>query len=507
MSIPKTPAITPSLPLVNKSAQQSTLSALLQSGAIELKLLKNTLLEGIILRQWPVPMGDRTELLKQLALDTRSIPAPLLTPLLKNPELSLVTLKITPLQTPLIALTTQKLPHHQPLKLTITESGQLQLLALPPTASQTAQAPPHKTPPHPTPNSLTLLTQGEMKTHLQNTLTEHLRRDLPKAQNATQLMLTLNQLSISLPKPLFTQLIPAPLVQLQQLLQQQAAMLQTLTQTPSPTQALKSLLQQQGPHLEALIKRSLAPSSIPEAQPSSPPWTSNPKALLLHSIAQLDSLPPPPPTQALPPSKGLAGLFQYLAEKTQPSPQQPSQPAANTLFLDEPQQTSLKFLLKEALLPLLHKQLAHIELLQNTAAHELLKTPEAKTLHLELPLPLPEGLGSLSLKMQEMPYPPEEDQEHAPNTAKTLKQWQVTLSFNLGAAGVLSAQIQWQPNKMTTTFWADSRSLQQKTQAKIPQLEACFRQLGLPTQAISCHTSPPPQQAFSLGYHLIDIST
>ncbi len=489
-----------------------------------------------VLAQIPVTQGEKQQLLALLNLDTKTA-SPALTPalrqLISSPALTLISLKIPGSAAPISTLSAAPLPNNIAVRLVVRPDGQLQLVTqdAAPTPAKTSNMPAPTRAPAPaspaninTPSgsspttatrpapkdvsgpSLQAMSAPNLKPLLQAELSEVLRSALPKAQPLAPLLQLLHTISAQLPpekQHLLPQLITPAVVKIMQALQTQTQAIAKVVDQPALTQPLKEAIKNSGVFLEAQLKNAPPPSNPVNAKLDTPTpvLEQDIKALLLGAIAQLNSSTPTATPSAVPEDASVDALFMHLfgGRKTdvmgQPSPQLPT--------------ASAKFLLQEALLPLLQKSLALIQVQQSQTASALLDEPNRQHFQLDIPLRLPDGFGNLALKIQELPYyATDEKSEQKKRDAKTqMRQWRVFMEFDLGNAGLLTAQIHWLPQQLRAQFWADNKTLRKKTQERLKTLQQQLREAGLPIDSLICNQNTPPKSTINIHYALVDVST
>lgn len=132
--------------------------------------------------------------------------------------------------------------------------------------------------------------------------------------------------------------------------------------------------------------------------------------------------------------------------------------------------------------------------------------------HTELPLRFHEQVFSLHISIQEHAADkdeasPQHQQEQEQEPSQKERRWQVLLSFDLPNNEKLHTQLYLIKDSVSATLWAESSALCQQTQKEIPILRDQLLAHGLRVDDLTCIQGKPGQQAFELGYNLVDITT
>jgi len=154
--------------------------------------------------------------------------------------------------------------------------------------------------------------------------------------------------------------------------------------------------------------------------------------------------------------------------------------------------------------------LAKIQLQQlHTVNHELdtKDSPQANaSWQLEIPVKHHNDVQHLHMRIDREWVDENKESESEKNTQK-VKQWSVTLRFDLPTLGEFCAQLAIVNTQMSATLWA----VREKTFTEVrEQIEGLRKQLeseGINVKYLQCMRGMPPQKPMALSYSLIDIST
>lgn len=154
--------------------------------------------------------------------------------------------------------------------------------------------------------------------------------------------------------------------------------------------------------------------------------------------------------------------------------------------------------------------LAKIQLQQlHTINHELdtKDSPQANaSWQLEIPVKHHNDVQHLHMRIDREWVDENKESESEKNTQK-VKQWSVTLRFDLPTLGEFCAQLAIVNTQMSATLWA----VREKTFTEVrEQIEGLRKQLeseGINVKYLQCMRGMPPQKPMALSYSLIDIST
>lgn len=188
------------------------------------------------------------------------------------------------------------------------------------------------------------------------------------------------------------------------------------------------------------------------------------------------------------------------------------------VFIQELMQKPVKELsnkeLRAQLLVLLQQHsvhsLAKIQLQQLHSVNHELETKDTSTPNaswqLEIPVKHHNDIHPLHMRIDREWIDEKQEQESDTNVQK-IKQWSVTLRFDLPTLGEFCAQLTIINTQVSATLWA----AREKTFAEVrDQIEGLRKQLeneGINVKYLQCLRGMPPQKPMALSYSLIDIST
>lgn len=96
--------------------------------------------------------------------------------------------------------------------------------------------------------------------------------------------------------------------------------------------------------------------------------------------------------------------------------------------------------------------------------------------------------------------------EHAQN-GKKVKQWSVSLGFDIEGLGPMFCQLQMTTHHANLQFWADRPATLALTRNNIDFLSKSLNDLGVSVSEVSCHEGLPKQTRTRLSQQLVDINT
>jgi len=156
--------------------------------------------------------------------------------------------------------------------------------------------------------------------------------------------------------------------------------------------------------------------------------------------------------------------------------------------------------------------LARIQLQQlHAITHELdskeSATPNASW-QLEIPVKHQNDVQHLHMRIDREWVDDTNESESGPEkSSNKIKQWSVTLRFDLPTLGEFCAQLAIISTQVSATLWA----AQEKTFTQVrEQIEGLRKQLeseGIDVKYLQCMRGIPPEKPMNLSYSLIDVST
>lgn len=191
----------------------------------------------------------------------------------------------------------------------------------------------------------------------------------------------------------------------------------------------------------------------------------------------------------------LAGLLQFL--------QQPVQRASPEL--------SLKVLRTQLLMLLQQHTLGSLAKVQLQQAHTLNHqqnqsdtTQPTQSWLFDIPMKHGHDVHNLELRLEQSWIDDEKQSDE--NDAK-IRQWSVTLSFNLPDAGGFHAQLTVVHDTVSAKLWAEQDGTLNEAKIKLENLRIQLESQGVVVKQISCVKGTPPSTAISLNYSLVDVNT
>lgn len=102
------------------------------------------------------------------------------------------------------------------------------------------------------------------------------------------------------------------------------------------------------------------------------------------------------------------------------------------------------------------------------------------------------------------------DEKYSTNDNRTntkVKQWSVTLRFDLPTLGEFCAQLAIVDNSVSATLWATQETTIIKVRNQVDDLRKRLESEGIQVKQLQCIKGMPPEKPLSLSYSLIDVST
>lgn len=154
--------------------------------------------------------------------------------------------------------------------------------------------------------------------------------------------------------------------------------------------------------------------------------------------------------------------------------------------------------------------LAKIQLQQLHALnHELdtkdTNTPSASWL-VEIPVKHHNEVHQLQVRI-DREWVDEQNESEAEKTATKIKQWSVTLTFDLPTLGEFVAQLAIINTQVSATLWAAQEQTFTQVRDHIEGLRKQLESEGINVKYLQCVRGVPPQKPMALSYSLIDVST
>ncbi len=88
-----------------------------------------------------------------------------------------------------------------------------------------------------------------------------------------------------------------------------------------------------------------------------------------------------------------------------------------------------------------------------------------------------------------------------------VKQWKVTLAFDLDPLGPMYAQIRLRDHAVSTRFWAEREATLQAVRSELDALKTKLVSLGLQVEELDCLPGAPPSRKTTFSQQLVDIRT
>ena len=174
---------------------------------------------------------------------------------------------------------------------------------------------------------------------------------------------------------------------------------------------------------------------------------------------------------------GLRPLLQQWARQISTSPQLPVHSAPNTESLDKESYSNVA----KDILKLVEQSLNQLQFQQVTVRYQQ-ELQQPINLSLTIPLTEDQSTKPLQLKIR----------ENKSSTTSENSAWDIDLSFEFGALGLISSHINLDGNRISTTFWASQEDTKLKIDRALPEFEQQLVSSGFDLgQFLSLAGSPP----------------
>lgn len=365
-------------------------------------------------------------------------------------------------------------------------------------------------------------------------VTENLRRLLPQKDVPEQLFAAIQQLQL-MPTAKRQQLLP---VTVEQALKSLAMRLRTPAQLSEPRQLAQAIkdsgvfferkLQQLAKPIKSSQAEHEAPQLKEDAKPARHETKMSPQALITRDakgalLNLLDKI-----------TRELTGK-PLTSEQTYKLMQQPLTPQhaggaavpgqkselAQALaafireMMNKPAKTGSGKEQRTQLLTLLQQQtqhsLAKIQLQQLQAVHQELESKDAgsptSSWQLEIPLRHQSDVQQLQLQITREWVEEKHQGEAARAGSAKVRQWSVTLRFDLPTLGEFCAQLAVMGEQVNATLWASREQTFEQARQQLDSLRQQLEEEGIEVKNLQCLLGMPPPKPLALSYSLIDIST
>jgi hypothetical protein len=184
-------------------------------------------------------------------------------------------------------------------------------------------------------------------------------------------------------------------------------------------------------------------------------------------------------------------------------------------LINKPVKTTTAKEMRTQLLGLIQQQaqhsLAKIQLQQLQAVHQELEASDTSSptssWHLEIPLRHQSEVQQLQLHIaREWTEEKNENDTSAPTNTK-VRQWSVTLRFDLPTLGEFCAQLAIVGEQVNATLWASCENTYEQARQRLDSLRRQLEDEGIVVKSLQCLLGMPPPKPLSLSYSLIDVST
>lgn len=196
------------------------------------------------------------------------------------------------------------------------------------------------------------------------------------------------------------------------------------------------------------------------------------------------------------PQQHLPGLLQFLQQLPQRSAPELSDKVLRTQLLMLLQQHTLGSLAKVQL-----QQLHTLNHQQNQAD----AAQPTQSWLFEIPVKQGHDVHTMEMRLQQEWI--EEKQEDGNNSEKKVRQWSVTLSFDLPDAGAFYAQLTVVNDTVSAKLWAEEEGTLKEAKIKLDNLREQLEAQGVLVKQLQCVQGTPPATTISLHYSLVDVTT
>jgi Flagellar hook-length control protein FliK len=361
-------------------------------------------------------------------------------------------------------------------------------------------------------------------TATQQLISEQLRRLLPHRDTPNLLLTAITQLQ-QLPAASALELLSPSVAQALKSLAEQIRAPEQFTQAKVLAQAVKSsgvFFEQQ---LQANTQARDA-SGKPNTSALSTVFTQDLKGALLSLLSrttqELNGDPQPPST---------AQTLKLLQTLSSTAPLHPIGAAAHSpitpkldinlgigMFIQELMHKPAKELsdkeLRTQLLVLLQQHSVHsLAKIQWQQLHNLAHEADSKdsaaptsTWQTEIPVKQHGEVQHLQLRI-EREWVDDKNPAHTNKSNEKIKQWSVSLRFDLPKLGEFCAQLTVINHQVSATLWAAQEPTFSNLRAQLGSLRQQLESEGIEVKSLECMRGMPPEQPLALTYSLIDIST
>jgi hypothetical protein len=154
--------------------------------------------------------------------------------------------------------------------------------------------------------------------------------------------------------------------------------------------------------------------------------------------------------------------------------------------------------------------LAKIQLQQLHSINHELETKDSATPNaswqIEIPVKQHNDVHHLHMRIDREWVDEKNESETNKNTSK-IKQWSVTLRFDLPTLGEFCAQLAIVNTQVSATLWAAREKTFSEVRDHIEGLRKQLEGEGIEVKYLQCMRGMPPEKPMALSYSLIDIST
>lgn len=154
--------------------------------------------------------------------------------------------------------------------------------------------------------------------------------------------------------------------------------------------------------------------------------------------------------------------------------------------------------------------LARVQLQQLHSLNHELEAKDSNTqngsIQLEIPVKHHNDVHPMHLRI-DREWVDDSDSSSSKKATEKVRQWTVTLRFDLPTLGEFCAQLSIVNTQVSATLWAEREKTFAEVQEKVDSLRQQLESEGINVKYLQCMRGMPPQKPMSISYSLIDVST
>lgn len=230
--------------------------------------------------------------------------------------------------------------------------------------------------------------------------------------------------------------------------------------------------------------------------------TTDIKAIILHLIALIKTIPTTQETQVKEHSIPLSALDALLKNLLANS---------KSKNLGKSDENNLQKKVLESLTSMTQMIQSRITVSQlKTLSRSLIEGQSNFSHTLEIPAKIADYTFPLHLHIEERKYTHQKDKKSKQEKSTTNTQssnWRVYLEFSFNKLGKFASQIDVSKNTLKSTLWAENPGIREKIEKELPQLASALTTSGIDIQELRCVTQAPTGNPNKIHHNLVDIKT